>query len=29
VIDTFRPECRAAANPYDALLRDVSAAPAS
>jgi uncharacterized protein YdiU (UPF0061 family) len=24
VIDTFRPECRAAANPYDALLRDVS-----
>jgi uncharacterized protein YdiU (UPF0061 family) len=25
VIDTFRPECRDAANPYDALLRDVSA----
>lgn len=24
VIDTFRPECRAAADPYDALLRDVS-----
>ncbi len=24
VIDVFRPECRAAANPYDALLRDVS-----
>jgi uncharacterized protein YdiU (UPF0061 family) len=24
VIDTFRPECRDAANPYDALLRDVS-----
>lgn len=24
VIDTFRPECRAAANPYDALLRDVA-----
>ena len=24
VIDTFRPECRAAANSYDALLRDVS-----
>ncbi|MCG2575706.1 YdiU family protein [Dechloromonas sp. XY25] len=24
VIDTFRPECRTAANPYDALLRDVS-----
>jgi uncharacterized protein YdiU (UPF0061 family) len=24
VIDTFRPQCRAAANPYDALLRDVS-----
>ncbi|MDP3637351.1 MAG: YdiU family protein, partial [Azonexus sp.] len=24
VIDTFRPECRAEANPYDALLRDVS-----
>ncbi|KAB2923920.1 MAG: YdiU family protein [Dechloromonas sp.] len=24
VIDTFRPECRAAANPYEALLRDVS-----
>ena len=24
VIDTFRPACRAAANPYDALLRDVS-----
>ena len=24
VIATFRPECRAAANPYDALLRDVS-----
>lgn len=24
VIDNFRPECRAAANPYDALLRDVS-----
>jgi uncharacterized protein YdiU (UPF0061 family) len=25
VIDTFRPECRDAENPYDALLRDVSA----
>jgi len=24
LIDTFRPQCRAAANPYDALLRDVS-----
>lgn len=24
VIDTFRPECRDALNPYDALLRDVS-----
>lgn len=24
VIDTFRPECRDAANPYDALLRDVA-----
>lgn len=24
VIDTFRPECRAAANPHDALLRDVA-----
>lgn len=24
VIDTFRPECREALNPYDALLRDVS-----
>ena len=24
VIDTFRPECRAAANAYDALLRDVA-----
>ena len=24
VIDTFRPECRDAANPYEALLRDVS-----
>ena len=24
VIDTFRPECRAAASPYDALLRDVA-----
>jgi serine/tyrosine/threonine adenylyltransferase len=24
VIDNFRPECRSAANPYDALLRDVS-----
>lgn len=24
VIDTFRPACREAANPYDALLRDVS-----
>ncbi len=24
VIDTFRPECRAAANPYAALLRDVA-----
>ena len=24
VIDTFRPECRVAPNPYDALLRDVS-----
>ena len=24
VIDTFRPECRAAANPYEALLRDVA-----
>ncbi len=24
LIDTFRPQCRAATNPYDALLRDVS-----
>jgi uncharacterized protein YdiU (UPF0061 family) len=24
VIDTFRPQCRDAANPYDALLRDIS-----